>query len=164
MSNNTITVRLDGLDALTRLVHADLQTAAGNAAFAVGTQLQANISPYPPSTSANAPRAWQSKGRNSWYERGFGPRWARKDGSIGGRKLSQTLNRRWSIQRNGNQTVVANIATYGAYVHRGGTEQPHQAGFHTARGWRTDVQGIRELEQTGVVNAIVRAEVARVTG
>ena len=164
MSNNIITVRLDGLAGLAHMLSADLQAAAGNAAFAVATALQDRIAPYPPSTQANSPRPWTSGGRNSWYERGYGTRWARKDGSIGGRKSSQTMNRRWSIQRNGNSTTLSNGATYSPYVHRDGNSPPHQAGFHAARGWQTEVQGMGGLQRDGVIDAIVAVEVKKVMG
>lgn len=160
--SDLITVKLD-LSNLTRALNADLKTAAGNAAFVIATQLQDKIAPYPPATQANSPRPWTSGGRNSWYERGYGTKWARKDGSIGGRKTSQTANRRWSIQRNGNSTVLANGATYSPYLHRAnGT--PHQAGFHATRGWQTDAQGIGALQKDGVINAVVANEVRKVLG
>lgn len=164
MSSNIITVRLDSLADLTRVLSADLNAAAGNAAFAIATQLQNRIAPYPPSTQANSPRAWTSGGRNSWYERGFGTRWVRKDGSVMGRKTSQTLNRRWSVQRNGNSTVLSNGATYSPYVHRGGNAPPHQAGFHAVRGWQTEEQGMNGLVRDGVIDAIVAVEVRKVMG
>jgi hypothetical protein len=52
--------------------------------------IKGKIAIYPNSSEANTP------GQRRWYERGWGAKWTRKDGSIGGRKSSETLGRRWT--------------------------------------------------------------------
>ena len=46
---------------------------------------------YPPATEANQPKTFHPGGNNRWYQRGWGTKWARKDGSIGGRMTSEEL-------------------------------------------------------------------------
>jgi len=96
----------------------------------MGVHVKGKIAKYPPSSEANAP-AGVGK---SWYERGYGTRWLRRDGSIGGRKTSETLGRKWTSRtRNGGLTaVVGNNVSYGPFVQ--GSEQ---ADFHKRRGWKT---------------------------
>ena len=100
--------------------------------------VKGKISEYAPSTAANTPG--NPTGR--WYERGYGPRWSRKDGSWGGRKTSETLSKRWTTaeRAGGLQQVLGNNASYAPYVH----DAEEQAGFHGDRGWKTDEQVLRE--------------------
>lgn len=39
-----------------------------------------------------------TRGNNRWYQRGFGSRWKRADGSIGGINNSQRLQRSWQTE------------------------------------------------------------------
>ena len=89
------------------------------------------ISPYP------AYRA-EATGGKSWYQRGYGQRWRRKDGSIGGRATSEQLGQRWTTRIGLTTAIIGNNASYAPYVH----DSKMQARFHGARGWRTDKQGI----------------------
>ena len=100
--------------------------------------VKGKISEYPPSTTANSPG--NPTGR--WYERGWGPRWSRKDGSWGGRKTSETLSKRWTTaERNAGLTqIIGNNASYAPYVH----DAEEQAKIHGARGWKTDEEVLRE--------------------
>ena len=101
--------------------------------------VKGKIAKYPPSTIANTPG--NPTGR--WYERGYGPRWLRKrSGTVGGRKTSETLGRRWTIgERNAGFTqVIGNNASYNIYVH----SAEKQAKFHGDRGWLTDEQVIEQ--------------------
>lgn len=111
--------------------------------------IKGKIAIYPPSSEANTPN------QRRWYERGYGPKWMRKDGSIGGKKTSQTLGRRWTMesQNAGLTQVVGNNATYAPYVQ----SAEKQASFHAARGWKTDEQVIDEEGPT-VLN-YVKSEV-----
>lgn len=102
------------------------------------------MSKYAPATVANS----SSNPSGRWYQRGYGPRWRRKDGSLGGRKTSETLGRKWtSEERNGGLTqVIGNNVSYGPWVQSSeqvGGKGP-QARFHQAHGWKTDEQVIDE--------------------
>ena len=39
-----------------------------------------------------------TKGKGVWYQRGFGTRYNRKDGTIGGRNTSQRLQKSWNTE------------------------------------------------------------------
>ena len=148
-----------------RLLSVDFGAVLGNITFAVATQVQARLAPYPPATEANRPRTFASKARNGWYERGYGPRWARKDGSVGGRKTSELMNRNWHITRQGVNAELVNNASYSAFVHRDPTlGDPHQAFFHGQRGWMTDVKVVTELVSDGTVDAIVSMAIGKAVG
>lgn len=100
------------------------------------------VSPYPAAPSNNG---------EYWYERGYGPRWKRKDGSIGGRKTSETLGRRWDIQERGRNTIIAsNSASYAGWVH----DSVDQAKIHEATGWHTDKDGMDAIEQDNTIEDV----------
>jgi hypothetical protein len=101
--------------------------------------LMGKIKPYAPSSEANQPRSWTSKGRNSWYQRGYGSKWVRKNNSIAGRQSSEQLEQNWSIRVEKYQARVGNNASYGPYV-----QGKEQASFHKARGWKTTDQVVDE--------------------
>lgn len=92
------------------------------------------VAEYPPSTVANDP------GQERWYERGYGPRWLRSDGSVNGRRTSQTLGRRWSTSTSSTKATIGNNASYAPYVQ--GEKQ--QAWYHKKRNWRTIEDAVRE--------------------
>jgi len=104
------------------------------------------VNRYPPSSEANVPY------QRRWYERGYGSKWMRRDGSVGGRKTSETLGRKWTIRTadRGLTVIVGNNVSYGPYVQ----DAKHQAGFHAARGWKT-IQDVVKEESDTVVNFIV---------
>lgn len=145
--------RIDGLTELSKILSADVDAAVGVATFLTAAELQNRLAPYPPSTSANQPKP---AGGGAWYERGYGPRWTRKDGSVGGRKSSETMNRRWGIRRAKTYTTLYNRASYSPFVHghpRFG--QPSQAKIHAQHGWRTDGDVMDEMLSDGTVTGFV---------
>lgn len=119
--------------------------------------VKGKISPYPPATAANAQHY-----PGTWYERGYGPRWMRKDGSIHGRKTSETLGRKWATrtQDDGLTGIVGNKASYGPYVQ----DRDFQARFHGARGWKTvqdvaeaEAESVRQIIRDSIMSAITRS-------
>jgi len=121
--------------------------------------IKGTISPYPASSQANAPKSYPGR----WYQRGYGPRWARKDGTTGGRKTSETLNRRWSVKKGsgGFSAIIGNNASYSRYVHA----EENQARFHSMRGWVTDEQAI-ERNRENIQNDLsvaIQNEIERLT-
>ena len=91
-------------------------------------ETQGIIKRYAPASSAN------SSARKRWYQRGYGPRWRRRDGSVGGKKTSERLGTRWShkIDRANLTGTISNNASYAEYV-----QGVRQARFHRRRGWQT---------------------------
>lgn len=147
-------VRIEGLDKLLRKIKSIEGLAAARVALKAGAlHIKGIVDRYPPETSANSP----SNVNGRWYERGYGPRWRRKSGGIGGSKTSKTLGRRWTTtsRLSGLQQVVGNNVSYGPYVQ----DRDKQAGFHAARGWKT-IQDVSEEESEVVLN-LVRAEIEK---
>ncbi len=142
-------VRIEGLREAQKLLGTNIQPALKAATKAIAVELQGKIAPYPPATEANSP----SNPLGRWYERGYGPKRQRKDGTVTGRQTSQLLNRRWAIRvAGGIGHSLGNAATYAKFVH-GANDQ---ARFHGRRGWVTDRAAIEKLIASGVVRRIVR--------
>lgn len=146
-------VTISGLFAVRRILSpAGYSTMLSNATKVIALELQNEIAPYPRATEANSP----SNPTGRWYERGYGRRWLRKDGTIGGAKTSQMLGRRWAIHAVGaTGHSVGNNATYAPYVHA----SEEQASFHGRRGWKTDLASIKKLIDSGDINRIVVASI-----
>lgn len=146
---------IEGLDELFKRLDGIADPNLGQTMLVAGGEhLRGVIAQYPPATAANQPRPGQT-----WYERGYGTRWGRKDGSIGGRKSSEALGRGWNVQaESARRVVVANSASYGPLVQ----SAQHQAPFHAARGWITDEQVIEQEAET--VMAFFVNEIDRILG
>jgi len=118
----TTAVRIEGLDKLMGKLERlkDLQPVK-TALKAAAEHVKGKIAQYPPATSANSPA------QRRWYERGYGPRWRRADGSIGGRKTSETLGKKWTTRATsgGLGQIVGNNVSYGPFV-----QGDQQASFH----------------------------------
>ena len=142
----SITVQLSGLDEILRNIDSVAKLEGLQAAMlASGAHVKAKVDKYPRATEANSPD------QKRWYERGYGPRWRRKDGSMGGRKTSEMLNRSWSIalRDSGNTLVVGSHASYSPYVH----DRDKQAEFHKRRGWIT-IQAVGEQEAPVIIKFV----------
>ena len=115
--------------------------------------IEGRVSEYPPASEANRPRSWHGSAYNlvtrkraslnTWYERGYGPKWIRKDGTVNGRKTSEFLGRSWShevrVEDDVVEGVIGNRASYTDYVHG-----RKQADFHARRGWMTVFEGVEQ--------------------
>jgi len=151
------TVRIVGLEELQKKLGADFQAAVRGASKAIAAEVQGKIAPYPPATGANRPGGPGSR----WYERGYGPRWRRKDGSLAGRKTSETLGRRWAIERRGGTgAVLGNIASYAPYVH----SHEERADIHKKRGWISDQEAVQAVERAGTIERIVSDAIMKALG
>ena len=151
----TNSVEVKGMDAWIRRLQkaGDLSQLRGTMQAAT-LMLQNEIAEYPPESEANVPY------QRRWYERGFGPRWTRRDGSMGGIRTSQTLGRKWTtyVSPNGLQGVVGNNVTYGPYVQ----SKAKQARFHKARGWKTDEEVIKN--QRPAIVQLFKGAIERLLG
>jgi hypothetical protein len=133
----SLSIEIKGMDKIqAKLRQLEPRQYAQATMQACVTELKGYIAQYPPATDANNPYA------RKWYERGYGPRWHRADGSVGGIKSSQTLGRRWTtkVEDMGMRGTVGNNATYAPYV-QWGQKQPW---YHKRTGWRTVEDAIRE--------------------
>jgi len=130
-------LKIEGLDRLIRKLHRVQPTSMFRATMRSGAEMVRGwIAQYPRSTSANHP------GQGSWYERGYGPRWMRADGSVTGRRTSETLGRRWAsdVSANGMSAKVGNNASYAPFV-----QGKEQVWYHKRTGWRTTIEAVREM-------------------
>jgi hypothetical protein len=129
-------VEIQGLDkTIAKLEKVKGMNAARTALKAAGVHIKGKAAKYPPSSEANLPKL-----KGSWYERGYGTRW-----SGGGRKTSETLGRKWTVQqKRGLETVVGNIVSYGPYVQA----DDWQAAFHRRRGWKTIETVVKQEKDT----------------
>ena len=127
-------ITIPGLDDLLK-EFKDLSKLPGiQAAFKAGAMhFQGHLNRFPRSSIANSPD--NPTGR--WYERNYGPRWKRRDGSTGGRKTSQMLSKSWIIdERSPLDMRIGTNVTYAPYVQ----SAELQAKIHGQRGWQTDQQ------------------------
>ena len=122
------------------------------ALMAGGVHVKAKLEIQPPSTAANSPGGPGSR----WYERGWGSRWQRMDGSMGGRQSSETLGKKWTIQQAGDKVTIGNNVSYGPYV-QGPSEQ---AKALREIGWKTTDTVASEEAET-VLN-MVKKEVDKI--
>lgn len=139
-------INVENLDVWQRALATNLEPTQTAALVAIAEEGRDFISPYPPAP----PRK-----KNRWYERGYGPRWQRRDGTIGGRKTSETLGRKWRIIKGRGRVVLENRASYAGWVHR----KEKQARIHTETGWKTEVDMEQELNRrsAATTTAIQRA-------
>ena len=154
-----LTVKLQGDKKLMRALDGDLKKALRRGGHLVGLEVKREVAEYPPQSEANIPRGFGSavsigtrQSANRWYQRGYGPRWARKDGSVGGRKSSEMLNRSWMVGRNRMGAFVASLASYSPVVHH----YKEQASFHKRRGWVTDKTAVDRVRKSGKMDRIMQ--------
>lgn len=142
-------VRIEGLAELLKKLKAIGELDQIKPALkAAALHIKGVVNEYPPATEANSP----SQAR--WYERGYGPRWRLADGSVGGRKTSKTLGRKWTVKssQGGYTWTVGNNVSYGPFVQ----DPDHQAAFHRERGWLT-TQDVADQETDTVLEFLKMA-------
>ena len=122
--------------------------------------IRSGLADYPPETAGNKPRAFTSGGQNVWYERGFGSKWARKDGSVGERQTSETLGRSWTTEVRGFAAGVRGIvgtkASYAPLVQ----DEKRQAAVHKRHKWPT-VQSVFKDKKQEIIR-LFDAVIARI--
>ena len=147
----TTTIRIHVPPDLQRALNAKIKDVVRRASVPIAEEVRGVVAEYPPESEANLPN-------HRWYERGYGPRWTRKDGSIGGRKTSEMLNRSWGIERKTWGAILGSRASYSPAVHH----HKEQARFHKGRGWMTDKAAVDKVIRSGKMDRIVKAAVKRV--
>ena len=121
---------------------------------AAATHLRGMVTKYPPSTAANSPGGPGSR----WYQRGWGSKWMRKDGSAGGIQNSEDLGPSWTrrIEKEGLRFIIGNDTSYAKYVQ--GPDD--QAKAMKRIGWK-DTDTIAKEEEETVLN-FVKAQVDKI--
>jgi hypothetical protein len=144
----TSQITIKGLDKLQGKIDDITSLRAIQAGIKAGAlHVKGKIAQYPPASDANVAGPYPKR----WYQRGYGPRWARKSGGVGGRKTSETLGRKWTISQSYSEVswAVGNNVSYGPFV-QGAKEQ---AAFHKTRGWK-DTDQVAEEERERVVGFV----------
>ena len=159
-----VTVEIEGLDELIkklrdlgqlRKVHAGIRAAA--------IYVKGKIAKYPRSTFANKPRGFNSvysmtsrRALNSWYQRGYGTKWVRKDGSVKGSKTSENLGKKWTSKYNKDrfEAKVGNNASYAIFAQ--GPKQDGQAKHMARIGWKS-IDTVAEKETKRVQEYVYEA-------
>lgn len=153
MADETTTITIEGLEEVLEKIKTLGELKHFIAAMKASAEhIKGTVDVYPPESEANIPY------QRRWYERGYGPKWMRADGSIGGRKTSKMLNRSWTIsQENGGLTqIVGSNVKYGPYV----MDENKQASFHKARGWKT-IQTVAK-EETPRILQFIKDEIDKI--
>lgn len=154
----SVSIKVEGLDrALRGLDSVSVTRAVSQAVNITQEHMRKRISEAPPETSANQPKAFPGR----WYERLRGPRYRRKDGSVGGRNTSEQLEKSWVRQMLGPLTQVLETRSpktgrpvgYAALV-----QSEEQTALHRKTGWPTDEQ----VAQEACVNPRVGARIMAV--
>lgn len=155
-------IEIQGLDRLRATLRRDITPELGALTLGLAEEAKGIIQEYPPATEANRPKTeWKKGGPNTWYQRGYGPWWIRKDNTVKSAKTSQDLGSRWFTEPAGPTAARAvNRSTYAPYVH----SSADQAEFHKARGWKTDKDTVEEMKRSGVIERMVRDMVRRWLG
>lgn len=147
----TLTVKIQGDKQLMRALDGDLRKATRRAAVGIAREVIREVAEYPPLSSANAPG-------KRWYQRGYGPRWTRKDGTVGGAKTSEMLNRSWGVKRLPMGVLIGSRASYAPVVHH----HKEQVSFHRRRGWVTDKQAVERVRKSGKMERIMNRVIKRI--
>ena len=110
------------------------------------THISGKVSQYPPAPPKN-----KTPG-HSWYDRGWGSRWMRKDGTVNGRQTSEDLGQSWTSKVETNtRGRIGNDTSYGQWV-----QGEKQSGRMEAIGWKT-TDTVVEEESAHVLKEIQRA-------
>jgi hypothetical protein len=89
---------------------------------------------YPPEGIWN--RAPGTKGNNVWYQRQFGTRYMRKNGTFGGKNTSQKLQKNWFTEIQKEDEFSASVyteVTYAPYLY----DPAQRVGWAASHGWQT---------------------------
>jgi len=135
-----IELELKGLEKARRaLSGATLAKVTERALQRFADELKMRAVPYPPEGPYNRPGGPGSR----WYQRHFGQRWMRQDGTIGGINTSERMQKQWVVQMRGPWSAfLRNKASYSSYVM--GEDQTR---VHKGHGWsRVDELAIKHAD------------------
>jgi hypothetical protein len=148
MAGMELKLEVKGAEELQRKLSQPMQGFIKSASRQAAGDILVAFQNYPPETIAN--RSSQRR----WYERFFGPRWHRRDGSVGGRRTSEKLGQKWKLESSGAMNArITNTASYAGWVH--GDKQTKAM---RRIGWKTyhDVMTVRMVSK---VNNMFRGAV-----
>ena len=137
----------------------DMEAAIERVIPVAGKMVQSKMAVYPPETDANKPGPYPKR----WYQRQFGPRYAKKDGSIGGQNTSERLQKAWRTQI--IKPTEAHVFTkspqtgdevsYVEYVQ----SYESQTAVHKEHGWQTDQMVAEDVEKSAALDKAIGAAI-----
>ena len=132
-------IRIEGLDELLdKLTGLEDPKEIKAVIRAAGVDIKGKMAKYPKAGPWNQPGPYPAK----WYERGYGPRFAKEGGGVGGKKTSENLGKKWTTKAvsRGYGVIIGNNVSYGPDVQGHGTQKP----YHKAHGWKTERDVVNE--------------------
>jgi hypothetical protein len=145
-------IEITGIDAIIKALSGSLDDGMRPLLVGVAEETRGIIAPYPPQPAPANPR--------SYYVRGTGTVYVRRDGSTRTTRTSETLGRRWAVRPRGAAVVLENTASYAAYVH-GAQDQTRR---HKAAGWKDEETTARQVEASREVQTLADAYIRKVLG
>lgn len=147
-----------GLDEVVALVLTDLTPTLQAVSMAVALEAQDRIAAYP--AESHRPQAFKTvKQRRAFFvklRRGQIQVPYRRGSSPG----SETLGRKWMIERMGDGTRLRNTASYAGLAH----SQEDQAAYHTTTGWKTDKGVAQGIENDGTATRMAEQAIEQKLG
>ena len=126
-----------------------------------GKMVQSKMATPPTETEANKPGPYPKK----WYQRNWGPRYARKSGGTGGQNTSERLQFSWRTD------IIKPLEAHVFTQSPGGTGEvsyvehvqsyESQTGTHKAHGWQTDKAVAEDVEKSAALDKVIGAEIER---
>lgn len=118
--------------------------------------LKADVEIYPPEGAWNRPPGTNND--NRWYERGYGSRWLRNDGTMGGKFTSEKLNESWRrrTEEHGQKGIVYSEVSYAPFLY----DAERRVSWAAAHGWKTQEQTLEEFSEK--MEDIITKEIYRV--
>ena len=150
-----VTLTITGIDEAMQALGLISTVAGPRALSRFAEEVKLLAIPYPPEGPWNTPGAYPKR----WYQRHFGPRWARASSNTpGGVNTSERLQQQWVVNKRGPYTsAVVNRASYAGYV-----QGDEQTNVHKGHSWKR-VDAIAN-EQQDLWERILREEIQIVMG
>jgi len=149
-------IRVEGIPLAFRgLNPVQIALAASTMVAVNAVAARIRIATYPPETEANIPKPYPGR----WYQRLWGPRWALKDGGIGGANTSEQLQYSWNrfVINPLEQHVISHVS-YASLV-QGADDQMD---VHKRHGWHTEEQVVDEVNSDKAVDAAIMAALNKI--
>ena len=137
----------------------DLGAAIERVIPLAGKMVQSKMASPPTETEANRPGPYPKR----WYQRNWGPRYAKKSGGTGGQNTSERLQFAWRTQI--IKPLEAHVFTkspqtggevsYVEYVQ----SQESQTAVHKEHGWQTDEMVARDVEGSAALDKVIGAAI-----
>lgn len=152
--DGVITEGQERLDALmTQLQPVNFIKVIVRASVKIAEQVRSVLAPYPGPPSH--PLKWASAKSRRYYF------WMRKSQGLDAKytrtsdPMSQELGQSWVVRETQDGAILGNPAAYADLVQ----SEENQTEMHKATGWKTDVEAVRAVEESGIMAQFIAAEI-----